>query len=346
MSNRTKNILYTGILLLSVFIVYQYRNRSQHPVFIEGKTMGTTYHITYFDTDRRDFKLQVDSILNGVNQAINTYLPQSEVTRFNKGTGPVKFELPYLQQLLERSQEIVSASSGAFDPTVMPLVNAWGFGPAEPLNPDNLEIDSIREFIGFEKVGFNADSVWKTDARTQLDFGGIGQGYGADVVVEFLKSKGITDMLVEIGGEGMAVGRNRKTGRPWEIGILDPNSTREDQFFKAYVSLENKSFTTSGNYFNYREIDGKKFSHTIDPQSGYPVNNPLLSVSVFSADATSADGWATALMVMGVEKAMEVLHHHPELDALLMYSGDNGLIEMFITPGIEDQVTLKKYAWH
>jgi thiamine biosynthesis lipoprotein len=342
MSNRTKNILYTVILLVSVFVVYQYRKKSQQPVYLEGNTMGTTYHITYFDKDRRNFKQQVDSILEQVNYSINTYLPQSEVTRFNRGSGALKFELPYLRQLLERSQEIVRASSGAFDPTVMPLVNAWGFGPAEPLNPDNLELDSIREFIGFEKVAFNSDSVWKRDARTQLDFGGIGQGYGADVVTDFLKSKGITDMLVEIGGEGMACGRNRQSGKPWEIGILDPNSTRQRQFFKAYVSLENKSFTTSGSYFNYREINGKKFSHTIDPETGYPVNNPLLSVSVFSADATSADGWATALMVMGVEKAKELLSHHPELDAVLMYSGTDRTIEIFITPGVKDNIVVKQ----
>lgn len=342
MSNRYKNILYTVILLVSVFIVYQYRKRSPGLIFLEGKTMGTTYHITYFDKEQRNFKQQIDSILDQVNQSINTYLPQSEVTRFNKGAGAVKFELPYLHQLLERSQEIVSASSGAFDPTVMPLVNAWGFGPAEPLNPDNLEIDSIREFVGFEKVLFNSDSVWKTDGRTQLDFGGIGQGYGADVITDFLRGNGITDVLVEIGGEGMALGRNRKAGKPWEIGILDPNSTLKKQFFKAYAALENKSFTTSGSYFNYREIDGKKFSHTIDPQSGYPINTPLLSVSVFSDDATSADGWATALMVMGVDRAKQFLQNQSELDAILMYSIEDGKIEVFVTPGIKNQVTIKQ----
>jgi thiamine biosynthesis lipoprotein len=342
MTTRSKNILYTVILLVSVFAVYQYRKHSNRPVIIEGKTMGTTYHITYFDAQRRDFKRQVDSVLNRVNESINTYLPQSEVTRFNKGAGSLKFELPYLRHLLERSREIVGVSAGAFDPTVMPLVNAWGFGPAEPLNPDNLAIDSIREFVGFEKILFNQDSVWKTDARTQLDFGGIGQGYGADVVAGFLKSKGITDMLVEIGGEGMAVGRNRASGKPWEIGILDPNSTPGHRFFKAYVSLENQSFTTSGNYFNYREVNGKKFSHTIDPQTGYPVNDPLLSVSVFSADATSADGWATALMVMGFDKAKAALQSQSGLEAILMYSGENGAIEVFVTPGIKNAVTIKQ----
>ncbi|MDL5046809.1 FAD:protein FMN transferase [Oscillatoria amoena NRMC-F 0135] len=340
MSNRYKNILYTVILLAGMFAVYQYRKGAQGPVYLEGKTMGTTYHITYFDKDQRNFKQQVDSLLNRVNESINTYLPDSEVTRFNKGRSAVRFQLPYLRELLLRSREIVSASSGMFDPTVMPLVNAWGFGPAEPLNPDNLEIDSIREFVGFEKIQFNSDSVWKTDVRTQLDFGGIGQGYGADVVTEFLKRKGITDMLVEIGGEGMACGRNRKTGKPWEIGILDPNSTSDNQFFKAYISMENKSFTTSGSYFNYREINGKKFSHTIDPQSGYPVNNQLLSVSVFSGDATSADGWATALMVMGLEKAIQTLENQSHIEAILMYSADDGAIQVFITPGIKNNVVI------
>ncbi len=340
MTNRTKNILYTVILLACLFAVYQYRKSMDGPIFIEGKTMGTTYHLTYFDRERRNFKPQIDSLLERVNASINTYLPHSEVSRFNKGSGSLHFQLPYLRQLLFRSSEIVAASSGMFDPTVMPLVNAWGFGPSEPLNPDNLEIDSIREFIGFEKIMFNSDSVWKRDGRIQLDFGGIGQGYGADVVTEFLKGKGITDMLVEIGGEGMACGRNRKTQKPWEVGILDPNSTPARQFFKAYILLEDKSFTTSGNYFNYREIDGKKFSHTIDPKSGYPVNNQLLSVSVFSTDATSADGWATALMVMGVERAKQTLEKEPQLDAVLMYTADDGTVSVFVTPGIKKQVVI------
>jgi thiamine biosynthesis lipoprotein len=221
-------------------------------------------------------------------------------------------------------------------------VNAWGFGPAEPLNPDNLEVDSIREFVGFEKVLFNEDSIWKVDSRVQLDFGGIGQGYGADLITRFLKAKGIGNMIVELGGEGMACGKNLKTGEPWKVGILDPNSTELNPFYKAYVSLSDRSFTTSGNYFNYREIEGKKYSHTIDPETGYPANRAILSASVFASDCTLADAWATAFMVMGHEKAIELLKRHNELEAVLMYSNADGVIGLFVTPGISSLVTVEQ----
>lgn len=340
MDNRKKNIVYSIILIASVFAVWFYRkNQVPEPIKIEGKTMGTTYNITYFDSDNRNFKASVDSLLAVVNQSINTYLKDSEITTFNNGTSYV-YQLPYFLPVLEKSLEVFSASSGAFDPTVMPLVNAWGFGPAEPLNPGNLQVDSIRDFVGFEKIKFNRDSVWKLDPRTQLDFGGIGQGYGADVIVEFLKQKGIRNMLVELGGEGMACGRNIKSQEPWKIGILDPSSTYENQFFKAYISLEDRSFTTSGNYFNYREMDGVKYSHSIDPETGYPSRKNLLSASVFAEDGITADAWATAFMVLGHEKAIEIINQHRELEGLLIYSGEQGKTQVFVSKGIEAIVTV------
>ncbi|HOX82068.1 MAG TPA: FAD:protein FMN transferase [Chryseolinea sp.] len=342
MDNRKKNIIYTIILFVSVFAVWLYRKNSVvEPIRIEGATMGTSYHITYFDSEGRNFKRDVDSLLLVVNKSINNYDPSSEVSKFNKSEKGIAFELPYLYPPVKKAAEVFAISQGAFDPTVMPLVNVWGFGPAKQLRPDSAMIDSIKTFIGFEKIILSKDSVLKTDERVQLDFGGIGQGYGADVVTDFLKSKGITNMLVELGGEGMAIGKNLKTDKPWEIGILDPNSTQENQFFKAYIALENKSFTTSGNYFNYREVEGKKYSHTIDPVTGFPAQLAILSASVFSADCTTADAWGTSLMVMGHEKAIELLKLHPEIDALLIYTSPQGKMETYSTPGVSSLIRLE-----
>jgi FAD:protein FMN transferase len=336
MDNRIKNIIYSILLITSVFVVWLYRkNQQQDARMIEGYTMGTTYHITYFDSKNRDFKPAVDSILGVVNQCINTYLSDSDITKFNNGRGSFRYNLPYFLPVLEKAREVFVQSKGAFDPTVMPLVNAWGFGPAEPLNPGNLQVDSIITFVGFEKIQFNNDSIWKLDPRTQLDFGGIGQGYGADVIAEFLRSQGITNMLVEVGGEGIAIGRNIKENRPWEIGILDPASTRDNMFFIAYVSLENKSFTTSGNYFNYREVDGKKYSHSIDPATGYPSQKEILSASVFCQDGITADAWATALMVMGHEQAIELLSSRSDLDGFIIYSDRDGKVKTYISEGMK-----------
>ena len=342
MDNRKKNIIYSVVLLAAVAAVMFYRrNKGDEPMHIEGKTMGTTYHITYFDKKGRDFKNSVDSLLLVVNKSINNYDPTSEVSLFNTNSTGFKFDLPYLYHPLKKAHEVFVASDGAFDPTVMPLVNAWGFGPGKQINPDSSTVDSLRSFVGYDKIRITTDSLVKKDPRVQLDFGGIGQGYGADVIADWLRSKGISDMLVELGGEGMAIGKNIKSDAPWQIGILDPNSTYENQFFKAYVSLTNKSFTTSGNYFNYREIDGKKYSHTIDPETGFPAQHAILSASVFAADCVTADVWGTAFMVMGHEKAIDLLKQHPELDALLIYSSTDGKMQTYMTAGVEPFVKLE-----
>mgnify|MGYP003460700701 FL=1 len=185
MDLRKKNILYTIILFASVFLVWLYRkNQVPEPFRIEGKTMGTSYHITYFDKKGRNFKNSVDSLLDVVNTSINNYDPTSEVSQFNSSTVGIAIKLPYLFTPVSKAEEVFSASDGAFDLTVMPLVNAWGFGPGKQINPDSVQIDSIKAFVGFQKIRLTADSIIKLDPRVQLDFGGIGQGYGADVITD------------------------------------------------------------------------------------------------------------------------------------------------------------------
>lgn len=341
MNNRSKNILYSLLLIVSVFAVWLYRkNQAPDLTRIEGKTMGTTYHVSYFDKLNRNFKASVDSLLLVVNQSINNYDSLSEISYFNKSTTGFGFKLPYFFPPLKKSRDVFAASNGAFDPTVMPLVNAWGFGAGKALNMDSAKVDSLKKLVGFEKILLTKDSVLKLNPKTQIDFGGIGQGYGADVISDFLRSKGIANMLVELGGEGVALGINLQTGKPWEIGILDPDSDYANQFFKATVKLQNRSFTTSGNYFNYREINGKKYSHTIDPQTGFPVQRSLLSASVFSNDAVTADAWATALMVMGHEKAIDLLKNHSELEAFLIYTNADGKEDTYATTGIAPFLTV------
>lgn len=326
MSPRMKNALYGLALLLVLWGVYTYRQSQRLPAIrLEGQTMGTTYHITYFDQRGRDFQQAVDSVLVAVNQSINTYDSTSEVSRFNRSTRSFRFERLHFFEPLRISRVVVTGSYGAYDPTVMPLVNAWGFGPRKVERPDTAEILTIRQFVGFEKINFNTDSVWKSDPRVQLDFGGIGQGYGADAVASFLRSKDVRDFFVELGGEGLAAGKNLMEGRDWEIGILDPQSDYMEQKFKARAMIRNKAFSTSGNYFNYREVDGQRYSHTIDPVSGFPVQRELLSATVFAEDCATADAWATAFMCMGHEKAIEALKGHPELSAFFIYSSDSGI---------------------
>lgn len=342
MVNQKKILLYPIVLLAVIPSAWMYpKNVVTEPIKVEGTTMGTTYHITYFDSDDRNFKNSIDSLLFVVNESINNYDSTSEISRFNQSKIGIATTRPHFLQPVKKSQEVYAASNGAFDPTVLPLVNAWGFGAGKQFNPTRTQVDSIKAYIGFDKVRFTDDSVLKSDPNAQLDFGGIGQGYGADVITDFLKSKGITNMLIELGGEGMAVGKNMKTGKPWQIGILDPNSSYDNQFFKAYVGLIDKSFTTSGNYFNYHTIDGKKYSHIIDPETGFPSQRSILSASIFTTDCITADAWATAMMVMGHEKAIELVKTHTELDVLLIYTNPEGKMETFMTAGIQPFVKLE-----
>lgn len=314
----------------------------EEPIIIDGLTMGTTYRIIYFDKPQeRNFKVSVDSLLVLVNKSINTYDSTSEISIFNRDSTGIIFQLPYFYASLKKADEIYRASGGAFDPTVMPLVNAWGFGPQKSGTPSARTIDSLKALVGFDQIKLSEKGITKYDSRVQLDMGGIGQGYGADVIFEFLKAKGIENMLVELGGEGLSCGKNLKKNKPWRIGILNPNSTPDHQFFKAFVTLQDKAFTTSGNYFNYRVINGQKFGHTIDPVSGYPVQHEILSASVFANDCATADGWATAFMVMGLEKAINQLKLLSGVDALLIYSTANGNLDTFISPGMEKFITLQ-----
>ncbi len=326
MNARAKNALYALLLILTMLAVWKYRQSQRpEPIHLEGQTMATTYHITYFDETARNFQAAVDSLLVEVNRSINTYDSSSEISRFNRSARSFRFERLHFYEPLRASLKVVTGSMGAYDPTVMPLVNAWGFGPREIDRPDTAEILAIREFVGFEKISFNTDSVWKSNPRVQLDFGGIGQGYGADVIANFLRQRGVENFFVELGGEGVASGRNLGENRLWEIGILDPNSDSMNQFFRATATLKDKAFSTSGNYFNYRDVDGRKYSHTIDPETGFPVQRALLSATVFASDCAIADAWATAFMCMGHERGITLLKDHPELEVYFVFTSAEGI---------------------
>jgi len=296
--------------------------------------MGTSYHVTYFDAKDRNFQSSVDSLLILVNKSISTWDSTAEISVFNRHEKGIAFKLPYFLPPLKISEVVYRESSGAYDPTVMPLVNAWGFGPKKIISPDTSEVERVKAFVGFEKIRFQQDSIVKSDSRVQLDFSAIGQGYGADVVTDFLKSMGIQDMLVEVGGEGMAVGINQQSKKPWSLGLVNP---MEPEKFIGYLNLTDRSFSTSGNYFNYREVNGIRYAHTIDPKSGYPVAHQIMSASVFAKNCTIADAWATAFMSMGHLKAIELLKKHPELEACLIWSVPGGM-ERYVTPGISAQI--------
>lgn len=332
-----KNRVYALLLLATFAAVYLYREyyRPQPPagVAISGETMGTTYSVKYLDPEKRNLQAGIDSVLQVFNQSLSTYIPDSEISRFNR-EDTFLFHLPYFLEVLEASKEVYQVSDGAFDPTIGPLARSWGFGPGREKIPDSARVDSLLLLVDFSGIQWDSEKVWKAKKGMMLDFNAIAKGQGVDVVANYLVTQGISDMFVEIGGEIVAKGTN-PSGELWKVGINRPDANADQQSTEAIVQLDNRAIATSGNYRNFRVVDGKKFAHTISPFTGYPVEHSLLSASVFADNCMRADAYATAFMVVGLEKTKEILAADPTLDALLIYADENGEYQIFTTSGIE-----------
>ena len=308
-----------------MLVVYKYReSKSQQLQSIEGETMGTTYHIKYLSG--KNYKNDIDSILADVNNSLSTYIPESEISQFNQ-TGNLEIKSPYFHPVFSKSKEIFDNTNGAFDPTVMPLVNAWGFGFKNKSNVDSTHIDSLLTLVSFDNITFDKTLFNTAKRDVMLDFSAIAKGYGADVIANYLKSKKVLNFMVEIGGEVICSGLNQHE-ESWRIGIDNPKYGEEggDQLTKI-IELNNVALATSGNYRNYYvDSGGIKRAHTINPKTGYPVQHGLLSASVKAKDCMTADGYATALMVLGFEESKKVVEKVKEIEAFLIYD-NNGKLE-------------------
>jgi thiamine biosynthesis lipoprotein len=324
-----------------VYLVYKMRQNETAPlqmVEISGTTMGTIgYSVKYFNETGENFADEIDTLLKVWNLSLSTYIPDSEISRFNNGTACFQFESDYFLPVLKASKEVYEISNGAFDPTVGPLVNAWGFGPDKSMVPDSSTVDSLLYLVGFSKIQFDQKQVCKDTSGIKLDFSAVAKGYAVDVISDFLESKGVKNHLVEIGGELICKG-TKVNEKPWRTAIEDPTVEVYERKVLAVVELKDRAVATSGNYRNYYVQDGVKYVHTINPATGFPISHKLLSASVFADNCMLADAYATAFMVMGLEKAKSVLEKNKTLDAYLIFSGDNGEIETLITDGIAKNI--------
>lgn len=329
-------------------------NSGQRKVEIYGETQGTTYSIKYLG-DQKVSQSEVDSVLEVMDQDMSTWRADSKITQINnfrRSDTVFAFydESKIWSVLWDLTWEIHRNTEGAFDPTVKPLVDLWGFGLKNATHVDSLDVDSIMQFVGFRTDVIDLDelendtaylqtNVWKAKPNSQLDFNAIAQGYSVDLVLDLLLEAGVENAMVEIGGEVRAVGMNDQ-GAPWRIAIDKPveGSTAADRELQAIVSLDGKALCTSGNYRKSLEIDGVKRSHTIDPRTGYPVDHGLLSVTIRANSAAIADAYATACMVVGPEEAKELVERM-NLDALLIIAGEEGYA-VWISPGFEDEIKM------
>jgi thiamine biosynthesis lipoprotein len=303
-----------------------------------GEAQGTYFSVIYYDENQRDFQLEVDSILKAFDQSLSLWVHNSLISFVNNSDTAVRVDSFFMDNF-NIAVEVAEKTKGAFDPTVGNLTRAWGFGFDASRHVDKQIIDSILAFTGYQNVRVENGYFMKEDPRISIDFNAIAQGYSVDLIGTFLEEQGIENYLVDIGGEVKANGK-KHDGTHWKIGIEKPAENMDDaRNLKAVVQLKNKSIATSGNYRKFYEEDGIRYSHTINPESGYPVQHSLLSVSVLAGNTAHADAYATAFMVMGLEKSKQFLQEHTSLDAFFIYSDESGNYQTFMTLGFEKILT-------
>ena len=299
----------------------------------QGLVFGTIYKISYQHKD--NLKNEIEKELKKVDFSLSPFNKNSVITHINNNSD-LTVDSMFIE-VFNLSKEISTATRKAFDITVAPLVNVWGFGFKHSVFPDSSVVDSIMQFTGIDKVKIAGNKLVKQDHRIMLTCSAIAKGYGVDRVARLLESKGIKNYMVDIGGELRLKGENPKMDR-WRIGINKPvdDSLSVNQELQTVIELTDKGMATSGNYRNYYYKDGKKYAHTIDPRTGYPVQHSILSATVIAPNCAMADAYATAFMVLGLDSAKQICNSHPEIDAYFIYSPSDGKNNTYYTTGMKN----------
>ncbi len=325
--------------ILVMLLLFSCNTKKANSKYIsnEGLVYGTIYHITYESPDGTDLKSGIERELSRLDSSVSTFNKTSVLSKVNRNEDVLLDD--YFKRVFNKAMEVSEISGGAFDVTVAPLVNAWGFGFKSKENVTPFLIDSILDFVGYNKVRVENDLIVKDDPRIMLDFSAIAKGYAVDVAGEYLKKMGCKNYMVEIGGEVVAKGVN-KEGKVWRIGINKPkdNEPITPSELEAIISLPDKAIATSGNYRNFYIENGKKYAHTINPHSGYPVDHNLLSASVIADDCMTADAYATACMVLGVEKTIEMSSKVPGIEIMLIFSDEERNNQIKFSKGFEQYI--------
>lgn len=321
------------LIIGSIFVIRQQRNTPFQKD--EGMVFGTIYHITY--QSDINYQKEIEAELQKVDNSLSPFNKTSIISRINRNE-KVKVDEMF-SEVFQLAEKISGDTDGAFDITVAPMVNAWGFGFKTGTPPTRQTIDSLRAIVGFHTVSLQDGYVIKKNPKTMLDCSAIAKGYGTDVVARFLKKKGVQNFMVEIGGEIVVNGNSEKL-QPWRIGINKPtdDSLNTSQAIQDVVSVSNIAMATSGNYRNFYYKNGKKYAHTIDPKTGYPVQHNILSATVFADDCATADAYATSFMVLGLDGAKKILEKHPELCAYLIYSDQKGGNQIWYSPSLQKKL--------
>ena len=303
---------------------------------LQGSVFHTFYHITY--QGERNYSKEIDSLFRAFDGSLSMFNDTSVITRMNRND-PEVVANDYFRHVFDKARYVSDRTQGAFDITVAPLVNLWGFGFKNSDKVTPQAVDSILQFVGYQSVSLSDDGhLQKTDPRTILDASSIAKGYMSDIIGDYLRAQGVNNYMVEIGGEIALQGVNPH-GNAWTVGIARPvvDSLQQDHGYQAYLSLSEGGLATSGNYRNFYEKGGKRYAHTIDPHTGYPIQRDVLSATVIAPDCMTADAFATAFMVLGKDKALEVMANEPSVEGYLITPSptDSTQLEVVYSDGFE-----------
>ena len=319
------------ILILMGFMVLVSCVKQPKKVVLQGLAQGSYYAITYFDEQNRNFQREIDSIFRAVDRSVNLWVDSSVISKVNRNED-VALDKIFIDNF-NLAQEAARLSDGYFDPTISPIVAAWGFSYKSGDSLTSQRIDSLRALVDYRNVRIENGKVVKENPNITLDFNAIAQGYTSDLIAAFLDGKGIRSYLVDTGGEIMARG-GKPDGKPWIVGIEKPaDNWDSERVVQTRVALRDKGLVTSGSTRKYVERDGKRYSHSIDPKTGYPVEHNVLSVTVLAENSAWADALASICMVMGMEKSLPLIENMDGVEAYYIFQNENGALETFATEG-------------
>ncbi|WP_149277376.1 FAD:protein FMN transferase [Pareuzebyella sediminis] len=306
---------------------------------IQGGALGTSYSLIYLTHGSENFQKEIDSVFTAVNGSLSTYIPTSDISKINRGDTTVVVDAMF-SDVFQLSKQVFQSTHGYFDPTVGVLVNAWGFGPGTQIAMDSTRVDSLLDYVGFDKVILTKDNTLKKESGPiYLDFNAIAKGYTIDRLARLMDTKGIENYLLEVGGELVAKGENRIKEKPWVVGIDDPQMGDTRQLKKT-LFLKDRAMASSGNYRKFRvdSLTGKRYVHTINPKTGFTKNSNTLAATVIADNCAKADAYATAFMAMDLDDALKLLTSMRDLEAYIIYLDEQGDTQEFMTPGFEKRV--------
>ncbi|WP_295117942.1 FAD:protein FMN transferase [uncultured Chitinophaga sp.] len=320
-------------LLSVILLCHVITASSQQLVSFQGKTQGTYYIVKYTSADTSSLQPQVEAVFEAIDQSLSLWVPGSLINRFNNGEDGVKMD-EHMRYVLEKSRAVSVYTRGAFDITVKPLVDLWGFGVVRhSVKPTSDSIKLALKQVGYRLLEIKGDSLIKAKPGVQIDCNGVAQGYTTDCVARLLEARGIRNYLVDVGGELRASGVNAK-GQPWSVGIERP-SGNADLPKQSLLYLKNKAIATSGNYRRFFDEGKTRYAHTINPKTGIALHSRVISVTVIADDTITADAFDNALILWGPEKGLKFIKQHPEynLEACYIYTDKKGRTKEVYTPG-------------